>query len=351
MIRHLSFGDSTKINRNKIFITDRELKIEYPCEKTNDCTYISFTINPGLYNVSLCGASGGIESFDEEGETPPDSPSAGGFVNGMIRILKPSTLYAYVGGRGISVEKETGTVEEGGFNGGGGSESIKKLLITGGGSTDIRADINSPFHRIIVAGGGGGSDDVDHDGKVEYSDIIKNDGKGGAGGGLISQSFFVSSSIINGYEATQSNGYSFLNGESGSKTGSKHPNKYTNPNIFHELAGAGGGWFGGFASYNNNGGASGGSSFALTYNSTIPQGLIHIYNKNYESVQSGTYAFNPKESYYIFTNVTHQRGVWYGNGWIKISQLQNYEFLLKEITIKCNIIITPTFFSIFLFLS
>ena len=294
-----------------------EALISFLC--TNSSQKISLL--RGLYKFDVYGAQGGGSKAGK-----------GGYSAGVLNLIEEETvLYVYVGCRGHEIV--------GGFNGGGTGgrgEQNKKLLRHGGGvggSSDIRIDPDDLDTRIIVAGGGGGA----------CGDGWSAGGNGrGLTGGKPEQKF-PEMSLLDLPNKTY--GYAKLLGQSSidSEDLGSHSGEGD--------GGGGGGWFGGFASYNNNGGASGGSSFALTYNSTIPQGLIHIYNKNYESVQSGTYAFNPKESYYIFTNVTHQRGVWYGNGWIKISQLQNYEFLLKEITIKCNIIITPTFFSIFLFLS
>ena len=331
MIDNIFYGDITKILKDKIHFSQKEIKIEYPCIETNNCTYISFIIHPGLYNFSLYGASGGVnEELLIEGETTPDSPSAGGFVTGIIRIKKTSHFYAHIGGRGILTNSLKGSIVDGGYNGGGGSEVVKNYLITGGGSTDIRADSDTPYHRIIVAGGAGGSDD--------HSSITENDGKGGSGGGLISQSFYVDSELKEGYEATQLKGYSFINGESGCKTGSKHPDGYKNINIYNELAGAGGGWFGGFSSNHNDGGASGGSSFALTNDAEIPSNPINIYNRNFEIIDNKNYAFDPNNSPYIFYNVQHKRGVWYGNGLIKIfllHKINNFQscktFLNREI--------------------
>ena len=69
-------------------------------------------------------------------------------------------------------------------------------------------------------------------------------------------------------------------GESAQKTGSLKPDGY-HPNTDgypSDRAGAGSGWFGGYASHSATGGAGGGSSFILTQNAEIPMGEIISYD-------------------------------------------------------------------------
>ena len=315
MISNLEFGDSDKIKKEKIHINKNNLTIEYPCYQPFDCSYVSFFLIEGVYSFSLYGGSGNLQKlFYKEGlMEQEDCAGAGGYVSGIIQIHKKSKFFVHVGGRGNTDDDNNRL--KGGYNGGGWSEN-PNYITTGGGATDIRADKNDAYHRIIVAGGGGGSDDQN-----SHSSIEENDGRGGAGGGLISQSFSVLGVYQEGYEATQLTGYSFFQGESGLLNGTKHPNGYDSNSDSWECAGADGGWFGGFSSHNPAGGASGGSSFALTKDATIPSEKLDIFDSNYISQSKDFYAFNPLKSPYLFINVIHKRGVWYGSGLVEIIKL------------------------------
>ena len=163
-----------------------------------------------------------------------------------------------------------------------------------------------------------GSDDMDK------KSIEENDGKGGAGGGLVSQSFTISSTFINGYESTQTKGFSFFQGETGKPNGTSSPTGYKSSCLTSELPGGGGGWFGGYSSHHYNGGASGGSSFALSFKSEIPQGIINIYDKDYHATSYGKYAFSPLTSPYLFYDIEHKRGIWNGDGKIIIKKISSY---------------------------
>ena len=75
---------------------------------------------------------------------------------------------------------------------------------------------NDIFHRVIVAGGGGGADNPA--GYLEGRD----DGSGGAGGGLTAQGFVINGVPNTKYVATQTNGFTFGSGESAQQYGSKN---------------------------------------------------------------------------------------------------------------------------------
>ena len=225
-------------------------------------------------------------------------------------------MFVHIGGKGKKYESSL--ILEGGYNGGCGAEQQSLTTGTsGGGSTDIRTEVNDVWHRILVAGGGGGSDNQD------LGTLAANDGVGGAGGGLISQSFKVLWEYQSGFEANQSSGFSFFQGERGTPQKSSHPNGYPSYTTASEQPGAGGGWFGGFSSHRNDGGASGGSSFALTLNAEIPSGPISLYDDKYNLISSQPYAYSPSTSPYLFEDVVHQRGVWLGNGYVNITLLKS----------------------------
>ena len=62
-----------------------------------------------------------------------------------------------------------------------------------------------------TGGGGGGSDNQAPNDIFEGND----DGSGGAGGGLVSQGFWINGIYYNDYIATQTSGFSFGNGDGG----------------------------------------------------------------------------------------------------------------------------------------
>ena len=331
MISSFSFGDESLGNRSAVTIENNKLEINYPCSSSTKCTYVEFSLNKGIYFFELFGANGGIaQKFFIPGvQAKTDSPGSGGYVSAYIILRKKSKFFAFLGGKGHSTTD--GQVREGGYNGGGGV--LDAYSSTGGGATDIRAQKSDPFHRIIVAGGGGASDDFDKE------TLEKNEGNGGAGGGLVSQSFTVSSALVEGYESTQTKGYSFFQGETGKRSGTSSPTGYKSTCLGYELPGGGGGWFGGYTSNHCNGGASGGSSFALSLKSEIPEGIIKIYNKDYIEESSGKYAFSPLKSPYLFYDIEHKRGIWNGDGKIIIKKVGSsiYDYLCTRSLYKNTI--------------
>ena len=326
MLGTYQFGDDSLGIRDKIIVKSREIDIDYPCANRTNCTYVSFILKPGHYLFELAGASGGIKRGAKPlgKQDQEDRAQSGGLVSGKIYFRQNTKIFVHVGGEGHSYHD--GFEQLGGYNGGGGDMST--LPCTGGGSTDIRTEFNDYWHRILVAGGGGGSDDQDRELEI-------NDGRGGAGGGLISQTFSVDGQQITGYEATQTYGFSFFYGETGILGGTKHPNGFKSSELNGEKAGAGGGWFGGFSSFFNNGGASGGSSFALEKNATIPKGRISVYDENYIEQDSQYYAYSPQTSAFLFTDVIHKRGIWVGNGYAKITALSLTNYCSKSMKTSC----------------
>ena len=207
---------------------------------------------------------------------------AGGYVSGEIRFDRYTTAFLTIGGMGILSPPSSNAIGLGGYNGGGYCKSTNDgySAASGGGATDLRLFQNDLIHRILVAGGGGGSDNQDH----------KSDGRGGAGGEETAQGYQNGDNFETEKVATQENGWFFGFGENGNWSDNGDG---TNDG---EAAGAGGGWYGWFASHNHDMGA-GGSSFALEKRTKkLPE----------------DYPLNVAK--YYFNNVEHEQGVRGGNG-------------------------------------
>ena len=307
MLVNWSIVDSS-IGTPKVMLLEDENKLifDYPCSSSTSCTNYEVTFKPGIYKIEMYGACGGgivskeltrdtsssslaFKCIDHEHDsnvgcrTDKSVSGAGGYISGKITFLRNMKGYIAIGGKGVLTPSSVNGVGEGGYNGGGKGKSSYKSDrgATGGGSTDLRIDVNDIYHRILVAGGGGGTDDQ-----------AGNDGRGGAGGGLNAQGY----QLTGGFEtkiATQTSGYKFYNGQSGSGG--------------NEYAGAGGGWYGGYASNSNKGGAGGGSSFALGEDPDL------VFKEK-------KYVFQKKE--YKFTEVIHERGVRGTNGQVNITLIK-----------------------------
>ena len=344
-----------------------EYTLNYPCQDSSSCTYYQSTFHLGIYKLELYGASSGIrnENYISLPHNPKDRTKcisqeytkmyggnikecknigsiagAGGYTSGILKINKKAELFFAIGGQGqLSFNDKTANNYEdenrpkGGFNGGG--KGLNYYLPSnpsecgssgGGGATDMRIEVNDLFHRVIVAGGGGGSDNQDDNSQVE------DDGSGGSGGGLSAQGYWDAGIYIDQYVADQSHGFSFGNGEAAQQYHSLSSEGNTQTDNDHptwsDRAGAGGGWYGGFASHRGTAGAGGGSSFALTKNSEIPSHEIQVYDEYYEKLEKDYYAFDINSEYLIESAVFVQ-GIWYGNGKIKITILRSYSCLNK----------------------
>jgi len=117
---------------------------------TYNGSYRTITLPRGTYKFELWGARGGGCGNNNGGK--------GGYAYGNVNITANTTYYIYCGGVGknstSSIDRNSGRVYAGGFNGGGtGSGSAGP---GGGGGTDIRTGGTSTSNRIIAAAGGGG---------------------------------------------------------------------------------------------------------------------------------------------------------------------------------------------------
>ncbi|EAY22738.1 WAG22 antigen precursor, putative [Trichomonas vaginalis G3] len=225
---------------------------------------------------------------------------------------------------------------KGGYGGGGSAANWYPSPIiygagSGGGQTAVKFEKNTLWHRVIVSGGGGGSDnyyETDLIGKMD-------DGSGGAGGGFSGQGFWIDGEYVSTKLATSSSGFTFGNGESAQRYGSKNEKGFKPEKGDSDRPGAGAGWFGGFAGHHGNGGAGGGSSSALSSDAYIPEDLITAYDNNYEEFESHYYEFN-KQSGYLFQNVVSYPGVWEGNGKLVITVLKQeyYNYIISGCKLK-----------------
>ena len=353
----VKYVDPSKVTRRSLLSTNsksNQLIFNYPCSSTFNCTEYDLTISPGLYFIELFGASGGfyddqISLYRKDGKclnpsdfgiqsnincnTKENVAGAGGYTSGTIRLRKQTHAFLSIGGKGIYGYKINEAqssncylkenMMEGGYNGGGWASNFFNSPTngegsgsgSGGGATDLRFDENDLFHRVLVAGGGGGTDNYMTNGNKA------DDGSGGAGGGQIAQGFFINGIENTDYVASQTSGFTFWYGESAQEYGSLNPNGIHNE-YNSDKAGAGGGWYGGWASHHESGGASGGSSFVLTSSSiqNIIQTDIEARDSFYTFVDKQKYAFLNQDQY-LFSSYTMVPGVWSGNGYAIITQL------------------------------
>ena len=336
-------GEGRKVNVN---VTEdfHKYTLKYPCDVNYSCTNYFSVFPPGVYQIELYGASSGfrkITSARNEGtqtgckhqdvvsyfggnvecNSYSSMGGAGGFTSGILTLKKKTLVYIAIGGMGeytyhsLPNDRTQSYLYEnrpkGGFNGGGSAgnyydangNDLYSGSSSGGGATDVRILENDIFHRVIVSGGGGGNDNC-------YNDFDTEDD--GSGGGLTAQGFWIAGSYRN-KEANQEKGFSFGYGESARYGNSLHPDGSHENGQGFDIAGAGGGWYGGFASQHYAGGACGGSSFVLTKDSYIPQGEIIVYNDMYDNIINGTYAFT-NDSPYVLSSPVFVQGIWAGNG-------------------------------------
>ena len=315
------------------YSSPRELILNYSCKEHHVCSSMSFSLPKGKYFIECYGASGGsrndtgtstlVEPIDktrgcpEQNKTyiyrgntncnPYNSAGSGAYISGFLTISKATKFYARIGGSGVYAT----SLPQGGYNGGAHGGKHTNGCASGGGSTDLRAENDDYFHRIIVAGGGGGCDD-----DVYYTPSFDNDGSGGSAGYPEGQGFWFNGIYKGDKIANQTTGFSFGQGEATTLT--------------IDGCGAGGGWFGGFASQLGNGGCGGGSSFVLKKDAIIPSGELTQKKENGETERTDTYKFSNKRKY-LFDNVQFANGIWTGDGMMRITFAGKYFVCTRSI--------------------
>ena len=335
--------------------TDGKYILEYPCPNSWDCTPYKTTLSPGTYHIELYGASGGSEyptqpfRYENNSFLSDDIVNfyhgnakvknfssmggSGGYTAGLLIVPKTTEFFIRIGGQGQKKRTNSDVIDycensanrpQGGYNGGGmGTNLIYQDTFGGGGATDIRAQKDDVFHRVIVAGAGGGSDNFNS----QNLSIKYDDGTGGSGGNLTAQGFFVAGNLKSEKVAKQVSGFSFGYGESANWNGCA-----TSCNC--DRAGAGAGWFGGYSSGNTQGGGGGGSSFALTINAKFPRGIIDVYDSENKKIESDFYAFRNHE--YLVTNPVFEAGIWSGNGRAIITHYSFNSIIPLNKIVTCN---------------
>ena len=365
---YLTGGDISLQNGKTVIKEDNQYTLTYPCGDSYECKNFVALFPPGKYLIKLYGGSGGHEeghitsaaNLENDKECIDQSTvdlyggnvkctkissmtGAGGYTSGTLTLHEITKVYIAIGGKGQYKTGEAGipyddsNMAKGGYNGGGKGNLCAGSGSGGGGATDIRLLKDDLWHRIMVAGGGGGHDNPT--GTFREGD----DGSGGAGGGEIAQGFWIDGVYNGDYLATQTSGFTFGNGESAQDDGSKNEHGILAGANYCDRPGAGGGWFGGFASHNGNGGSGGGSSFVFTANSNIYEGNITEHNSNYDYIDEKPYAFQQELDYkYFITNPVLIQGIWDGNGKAIITYLpliycSCHNFLLTRNTLICLI--------------
>lgn len=207
------------------------------------------TLPKGTYRLECWGAQGG------DAKATYAFGGHGGFASGVLKLLKETKLFVYVGQSG-PVPASVG-ISEPAFNGGGhgntSSTTTTSRVSSGGGASDIRIGTDSLFARVIVAGAGGGSA---YAGGSQYA----NGGVGGGETGGNGKPY--STYTYQGYGGTQTEG-----GKNAYNTSANYGSFGQGGNdVTASQAGAGGGagWYGGGASDGYYCGGGGGSGFVWT---------------------------------------------------------------------------------------
>ncbi|EAX88414.1 PE_PGRS protein, putative [Trichomonas vaginalis G3] len=371
MISYRLYNESVPGAVKKVTINENQYLFEYPCESHYICTDYQIILSRGKYMFELYGASGGslnnkTSSYRFENNSCIDDSivrryngntqcekigsngGAGGYISGTIILHSDTITFLTIGGKGIFSynieEKNTDRCfseyrNRGGYGGGGSSANYFysqqiKGTGSGGGQTTVKFLKNDLWYRVLVSGGGGGTDDASggNNGMVD-------DGSGGAGGNIIAQSWFLNGKLQKTYFANSTNGFTFGTGEAARFDPKKNPNSVTNGDKF-DNAGAGAGWFGGFASQSQQGGAGGGSSWALSRDAIIPEGDIEATDEFYDNAESHPYGFT-KTSGYLFTDVEHAAGIWNGHGRIIITYISSLKCpsFIYSLPLNINILI------------
>ena len=342
MLRFKREGIDVDVNKRR-----NVYSINYPCQKSYECSSLESTFPAGYYKIELYGASGGHKQgyistyIDPETETCSNvnvtkykgntecknvtsMAGAGGYTSAYLLLHKSTKIFLAIGGEGSyasgynSNQYNDSVRPKGGFNGGAKGSLYASGSSGGGGATDFRLYEDDFWHRVLVSGGGGGSDN-EHTGYLAHVD----NGRGGAGGGLVAQGPWIDNVYQDKLIATQEKGFTFGNGEAAQASGSRSPYGIQIPSGVSDRAGAGGGWFGGFATHHQDGGAGGGSSFAFTSDAFVPEGDINSTDEYYENVTSKPYAIT-HSSLFSITNPIFVSGIWEGNGFARITVYNIY---------------------------
>lgn len=163
----ISLFDASKGSLN-VTKSGNKYTFNYPCTSSTECTPYLVHLPIGQYKFSLWGAEGGnTRKLNSAVIKSPSNGGKGAFVSGVIKLMKDSSFFFYVGGKGGDLYSTSANAYgRGGFNGGGRGgfdtdEDYGENAAGGGGASDVRiiegGTVESLKSRIIVAGAGGGS--------------------------------------------------------------------------------------------------------------------------------------------------------------------------------------------------
>lgn len=264
------------------------------------------TLKSGTYKLEVWGAEGG-KGADSGSGTVADGGAGGlgGYSYGTLNISADTSIYIYVGGKGVNVSSAAGGA--GGFNGGG--NGILSGTISrsggGGGGTDIRIATDSLYARVIVAGGGGGTT-----WNSSYVGGYGGGTTGGTGGTAGSTGGTGGTQTAGG---TNGNPGTFGIGANGGSLGSTYNASGT----------GGGGWYGGGSGNLNcssgsmaNGG--GGSSYVYTSTTATNYPAGCLLNSSYYLTDAATIAGNASMPTHDGASTMTGNS---GNGYVKITKI------------------------------
>ena len=257
----------------------------------------SINLIPGLYELSVWGAAGGI--------SPHCSivNNSGGFSRGTISLEDVKTLYVVVGG--------CGTIKgEGGFNGGGSGKIGSSDSGGGGGATHIAlssgtlSSLSSLKDSILIVAGGGGGNGCGND-------------RGGAGGGKNGLPGIGSSFGVPGTGGTQTSGGTTNSGTTAAAFGLGGSSS-SSSSLFGS-GGGGGGYYGGAAGTNINGGGNAGGGGS---------GFLSSCLKNSQTIDGMSKMPSPTGS----TEIGHS-----GNGYAKIRCINILGYTCKTVNQRVEV--------------
>ncbi len=295
----------------------------------------------GYYHLETWGAQGGGSIYSATGEYPNDGfadenvipieGGRGGYTSAQVYLESGQTIYITVGGRGGEIYYKGGEMStnatkiDGGYNGGGSASysdnNGDSYIGGGGGATSIALSFrdingneiqysestistggllsyyeNNTEDILIVAGGGGGSAYYQQSHKGPYW----HHGRGGAGGGYVSQGNYDNKSSYNGTQSingsTQSN--------AGTGQGSYTSGKFGQGSTHSQWGtGGGGGWYGG--SSTGLQGAAGGSGYVS--NATV-NGKLIVGESIIGSIENGMPSYKGAIDYGVNRNINSGNG-------------------------------------------
>ena len=237
------------IVNSSFVIENGTLFVPFPCEESSSCSPYRIKFKPGLYQVSLYGASGGDIRSTEKGIY---EGGKGGLVKALLSFAKYTEAFLFIGGQGHDKWTEN---KEGGFNGGGYAVQNRG---SGGGATDIRLHRNDYSSRLLVAGAGGGA-------FLNDDDLCS---WGGNGGGLEGEVGEVDHDrAVGDFPCYGTQTTCFV--PDGKRTSNRYHDGRFGEGSDEQFGAGGAGWWGG-GSANGYGGAGGSSYFG-----SLPYGETH----------------------------------------------------------------------------